>query len=214
MGKHRLVLGAAALLAGVSLASFAEAATVKGYAWINNGNAGDATIANVPTTPADVTFATSSPIDFSSDGGNYYVGGYILSDGRSTILTGTPAALANDLDNTFFYFTGTVTVTTGESFVAGHDDGLELEIGGTTVLSAPGPSSFTNTPYTYTGPSGNFPFQLAYGECCGAPAYLEVTLPFTSGIPEPSTWAMMGVGFVGLGFAGFRRARQSAVSIA
>jgi hypothetical protein len=26
-------------------------------------------------------------------------------------------------------------------------------------------------------------------------------------VPEPSTWAMMLVGFVGLGYAGFRRAR-------
>jgi hypothetical protein len=27
------------------------------------------------------------------------------------------------------------------------------------------------------------------------------------GAPEPSTWAMMGLGFAGLGFAAFRRAR-------
>jgi hypothetical protein len=33
-----------------------------------------------------------------------------------------------------------------------------------------------------------------------------------SGIPEPSTWAMMALGFVGLAFAG-RRARRSAPAI-
>ena len=27
------------------------------------------------------------------------------------------------------------------------------------------------------------------------------------GVPEPSTWAMMLLGFAGLGFAGYRRAR-------
>ncbi len=27
-------------------------------------------------------------------------------------------------------------------------------------------------------------------------------------VPEPSTWAMMLLGFAGLGFAGWRRARQ------
>jgi hypothetical protein len=32
-------------------------------------------------------------------------------------------------------------------------------------------------------------------------------------IPEPSTWAMMLIGFAGLGFAGYRRAtRASAAS--
>ena len=29
-------------------------------------------------------------------------------------------------------------------------------------------------------------------------------------VPEPSTWAMMLVGFAGLGFAGYRRARVAA----
>ena len=27
-------------------------------------------------------------------------------------------------------------------------------------------------------------------------------------VPEPSTWAMMAIGFAGLGFAGLRRARR------
>jgi hypothetical protein len=35
----------------------------------------------------------------------------------------------------------------------------------------------------------------------------------TTGVPEPSTWAMMGLGFAGLAFAGFR-ARRTPVSIA
>jgi hypothetical protein len=32
---------------------------------------------------------------------------------------------------------------------------------------------------------------------------------FTATIPEPSTWAMMLLGFAGLGFAGYRRSMQS-----
>jgi hypothetical protein len=34
-----------------------------------------------------------------------------------------------------------------------------------------------------------------------------------TGVPEPSTWAMMALGFAGLGFAGYRSARKSAVAI-
>ncbi len=36
----------------------------------------------------------------------------------------------------------------------------------------------------------------------------------SSAIPEPSTWAMMGLGFAGLAFAGYRRGRKASVAIA
>jgi len=42
--------------------------------------------------------------------------------------------------------------------------------------------------------------------------YLDVTAPFPPPppeIPESSTWAMMFVGFAGLGLAGFRASRRS-----
>jgi PEP-CTERM motif-containing protein len=37
----------------------------------------------------------------------------------------------------------------------------------------------------------------------------ETETSFTTGVPEPSTWAMMLLGFVGLGFAGSLRAAKS-----
>jgi PEP-CTERM motif len=36
----------------------------------------------------------------------------------------------------------------------------------------------------------------------------------TSGVPEPSTWAMMLIGFAGLGYAGYRRARAAHATLA
>jgi hypothetical protein len=36
---------------------------------------------------------------------------------------------------------------------------------------------------------------------------------FTSGIPEPSTWAMMLIGFVGIGLAAYRRTKKNAVAL-
>jgi len=37
---------------------------------------------------------------------------------------------------------------------------------------------------------------------------------FTPGVPEPSTWAMMLIGFAGLGFAGYRKATKAKAALA
>jgi PEP-CTERM motif len=197
---QKLVIGTAIALFSLSVAN---AATVTGSIYENDlTGASDATPANVPLTTPDVTFTVSSPINFAS--GSLYTIGEFLSSGGANVLTGS-SQLGNTLDNTLFNFTGNVAVTNGETFTAGHDDGLTLIINGMTVISAPGPTSFSNTPSTYTGPSGTFAFQLVYGECCGAPGDLSISLPLASAVPEPSTWAMMILTFAGIGFMGYRR---------
>ena len=185
-----------------------------GSIWENDPTgAGNATPGNVPGTTPDVTFSVTTPINFAS-GSNYTIGEFLASGG-ATVLTGA-GQLGNSLDNTIFDFTGTVSVTNGMSFTVGHDDGLTLTIGDMTVINEPLPTSFVNTTQIYTGPSGNLPFQLVYGECCGAPADLSISLPLTTtlGTPEPSTWVMIVAGFGGLGFVGLRRSRRESISIA
>jgi hypothetical protein len=197
---------------GLFSLSAAQAATVTGSIYENDPTgAGNATPANVPAGTPDVTFTVSSPIGFAS-GGAYTIGEFLTSGG-ATVTSGS-GELGNTLDNTLFNFTGLVAVTTGESFVAGHDDGLTLVINGVTVIDAPGPTSFDTTPATYTGPSGTFSFQLVYGECCGAPGDLSISLPLTSAVPEPSTWAMMILGFAGVGFMAYRRKSKPALMAA
>ena len=212
MGQLRYVsLGALAAMASIAVANSANANLVLGSIWENDATgAMDASIANIPGTTPNVTFSVNSPINFAS-GGLYTIGEF-LSSGGGTILTGAGDA-GNTMLNTFFEFTGTVTVTNGDTFTAGHDDGLTLVIGGNTVIDAAGPTSFVNTMVTYSGPSGNLPFTLVYGECCDAPADLAISLPLTSAIPEPSTWAMMLIGFAGLGFAAFSRSRKGDISV-
>jgi len=188
-------------------------ADVVGSAYLNNPANSNAVI-GFTHGAADATFSVPSPTNAactgifvgdtlcfnSSAAANGYTLGGFLATGGATILTGSAAALAANLNNTVFEFTGTVTVTTGEMFQAGHDDGLQLQIGSVLVINAPGPTGFTTTPATYTGPSGTFAFDLVYGECCGAPALLGIALPFqtTTAAPEPSSLVLLGCGLVGL----------------
>jgi PEP-CTERM motif len=46
----------------------------------------------------------------------------------------------------------------------------------------------------------------------GGPISLDVTDTLNVVVPEPSTWAMMLLGFVGLGFAGYRASRRTATA--
>ena len=65
----------------------------------------------------------------------------------------------------------------------------------------------TNTFVTTLGPHS---YVLDYVEGNGAPSVLE----FSTAAPEPATWAMMLLGFAGLGFAGYRRTKKSDATFA
>jgi hypothetical protein len=41
---------------------------------------------------------------------------------------------------------------------------------------------------------------------------LTATITMSSAVPEPSTWAMMVLGFAGLGFLAYRRRRSDALA--
>jgi hypothetical protein len=43
---------------------------------------------------------------------------------------------------------------------------------------------------------------------------IDVSTVSTSSVPEPSTWAMMILGFVGVGFMAYRRKGQAAFRLA
>ena len=200
-----------ATVAACTLAGTAEAQVAVSI-WTNQPTAaGNATIAQAGTLGSPTATTTVSAINFDSANVNgYTIGGFLNNP------AGLASAVATaNLNNTYFLLTGTTFLNAGtNSFVVPHDDGLELFITGIgTVLSQPGPTSPVNTPFDVVAPSaGLYNFTLAYGECCGPPARLEFAINGqpVGGVPEPATWAMMLLGFGGIGLAMRSRRRPLA----
>ena len=87
----------------------------------------------------------------------------------------------------------------------------------------PFPSSITE-PFTYDNVSGAGQFGFWDGVIGYEDVFAYATVSVTGltigpvgsvgTVPEPSTWAMMLIGFAGLGFAGYRRAKRNAPAFA
>jgi hypothetical protein len=185
-------------------------AVVMGSAWVNRSAGLNATITAPNGLGApDVTFTVPTSacsgmgltLCFNDITGGTSVNDFLTGGGATNITEITPGALAapvygNGINSpsgtgALFQFTGTVTVTNPETFQATHDDGASLAINGTTIFSSPGPTVAQTTSGTYTGTSGTVPFDLVYGQCCGLPAVLDISLPLASqtvslpGTPAP-----------------------------
>jgi hypothetical protein len=112
-------------------------------------------------------------------------------------------------------FTGTLTAAAAGSYTVnfGSDDAGYLFINNVLAISDGGAHGYNPANYSVALNAGANSFKIEMGNvyCCGANVGLSVPSGVAvTGVPEPTTWAMMLVGFVGLGFAGYRRTRKSA----
>ena len=115
-------------------------------------------------------------------------------------------------------FTGSFDLATASNvtFTLGADDDAFFFVDGNLVTGLGGVHADSPAPTdTVTLSAGVHDIELFYADRYQTQAALNFGLDSTgiAPVPEASTWAMMGLGFAGLGFAGFR-ARRSAISIA
>ncbi len=219
MGNWNILLAAAAATVMVAAAPAAYAAVL--------------TPGTGPTAPDVLSFGFGSELDSIS--------GTFTSDLGAGDFTGDyTEAVFSDPDNTFgagdltFYITVSSSSSSGNdinrittsSFAGSQTDvgylGAPFNIGvapstvdrntaavvGFNISVAPGGDTDYLTIMTnvmrYT--TGNISLASARGA--------QTVAGFAPAIPEPSTWAMMLLGFAGLGFAGLRRGPRKSVSIA
>ncbi len=116
-------------------------------------------------------------------------------------------------DSTFISFSytsssGSFLITLADGGSASglvYDDGRPF--GGLTVSSAAGLPSFQATPEQFEAAIAPDPGPNDVGSSF---TFVQVH----GAIPEPTTWAMMLLGFAGLGYAGYRKARRATAGCA
>lgn len=167
-----------------TLTTFANDVTVGLLTWTNNATSGGTTEAK--------NFTYTFSLNFSS-----------------------PAPGASDSEAFTLQFTQPVNPTgdsTGGFLIAAQPLGLgPLNFGGVLVndfkFALIGNNGATFNPATglWFNPEGN--------NGNAHTSQLKITADFTATVPEPSTWAMLILGFAGVGFMAYRRRNQSSLRI-
>jgi hypothetical protein len=178
-----------------------------------------ATGANAANLVANGSFETGDFTGWVTDAVSYPM--YIVTN---PVEDGTYAAQIAGYSYGPDTLTQTIATTNGQDYqlsfwryqqAVGPVTFLDVTWDGTTVFSE-----------TLTGP-GDVPYQNFTASVVGTgsdvlqfisandPGWTYVdNVSLTSGVPEPATWAMMMLGFAGLGFAGYRRATSARTALA
>lgn len=137
--------------------------------------------------------------------------------GLQTNFETLPLSTAGNQTISFFHIFGSYTSPTAVNGSLSHDDGATLNIGGVDYVHAPGETITDTQLFTLAAYPSPVNFDLYYVEAQGSPAVLNLKLDggrLADPIPEPSTWAMMILGFFGIGFMAYRRKSKPALRLA
>jgi hypothetical protein len=151
-----------------------------------------------PTGDLNSTFFTSAGgvISGYAGTGNFTPGNDNYGSGVAGFLAGSGSA--SNFAYGSLYKIDLGTLAAGTVLTITHDDGASVFQGSTQVGSTvAGPTTVVTdvVDITTTGDT-----TLYYSRQNGTPSILEV-----SAVPEPSTWAMMILGFLGIGLVAYRR---------
>jgi PEP-CTERM motif len=228
----KIALTAAGLLG--LFATNANALTWNVTVWTGapNGITSSLTATNVtPTGPADATFTFQDPTNGGinwinnapqnpTPAGNlvqnflqlgdisnfvsakYGNGAGGITNFGNASLSDTGVTLAS-----YFELTANYSSTAPLTGFVTHDDGASLYVNNANIFS--NPTLTTAVTDNFVLPAGNNQIELFYVEANGSPSVLTV-----AAVPEPATWAMMILGFVGVGFMSYRRRAKSGFRLA
>ncbi len=150
-------------------------------------------------------FASTANFDHLSFAGTTFStgAGSTFTLGSFTLANGTVPDYTNSfvLDVAFTFPAG----TTGSNLFDAAITGSVQDHNGSVTIN------FDNSPHAFTFSGGSF--TLAVNDLTIIIGDPDVTgiITLTVAVPEPSTWAMMILGFAGIGFFGYRRSRKSGV---
>jgi hypothetical protein len=181
-----------------------------------------------PTVFSDYTFTFTGNLNWSTTLDTNTVGQFIGASGTVSSVTelkgpgtvagsladllATQMSVSGDSKTGFFRLNGTVSSPGPYTGSITHDDGATYKVGADTLVNSPGETSSLNSPFATAAGFTNAQFILDYVEGNGAPSILNLTV--TSPVPEASTWGMMILGFMGVGFMAYRRKDRVAFRIA
>lgn len=157
------------------------------------------------------TFNYSGDLNWETSSAGNTVGDFISGAGGTisgiapldlAALLATNMSVGGDSRTSFFRLTGTLSSPGPFSGSITHDDGVTFIVNNSTLINSPVETASDTDLFNALGPLANASFVIDYVEGNGAPSILQYSV---SAVPEPSTWAMMILGFFGVGFMAYRR---------
>jgi hypothetical protein len=178
--------------------------------WWTPGTYGTTTVAAIPGGTGSIGPVTPSSTVPTPLGTGLYGGPFNLFT-DATFFSG-----ANDVGHSLTAaFAGTIQTTSAGTlvFTGNVDDNvlIYLNTGSGYVLYPTTPANFSNQPdYGFADSislgTGTYGIEIFYADRASTQAIFDLNASYiTTAVPEASTWAMMILGFLGVGFMAYRR---------